>query len=119
MTFILPLKFQEEMNLKLASHRFFHGWSAFNRSQIYSKIGGPINSFYNVRHSSLESLSENDLTKNSRSIFRALLAGERWALARAITLIESTNKVSVLFVGVHKGPYRVKFFFSRKRAKAV
>ena len=118
MTFILQFKFQEEMNLKPASHRFFQGWSAFNRSQIYSRVGGPFNSFNNVRHSSLESLSENDLTKNSRSIFRALLAGERWALARAITLIESTNKVSVLFVGVHKGQYRVKFF-SRKRAKAI
>ena len=80
------------MNLKPASQRFFQSWSAFKSSQIYLK-SGPFNLF-NVRHSSLKSLSENDLAKNTRSIFRGLMDGERWALAKAITLIESTNKVN-------------------------
>lgn len=36
--------------------------------------------------------SKSDLNKSTKKILDGLLAGERWALARAITLVESTNK---------------------------
>jgi len=34
------------------------------------------------------------LQKTTQKIFEGIISGERWALARAITLVESTNKVS-------------------------
>lgn len=80
------------MNQKLqASHHLFKKWTYFSYSQVLK----PANIYHSKCRqfsSNVETYSESDLSKNCRSILTNLLAGERWALARAITLIESTNK---------------------------
>jgi hypothetical protein len=71
--------------------------SAFQRTKIAAACfvdrTTPLD--WRVRHSSsvVGELTEADLSSTTRRIFRSLLSGERWALAKAITLIESSNLV--------------------------
>ncbi len=92
--FLVKIKLNETMNQKLqASHQLFKKWTHFS----YSQVLRPTTVYHSNRRqvsSIVEKYSESDLSKNCRSILTNLLAGERWALARAITLIESTNKVN-------------------------
>ena len=86
------------MNQKLqASHNLFKKWTYFSFSQVLRPSATVHHSNCRQVSSIVETYSESDLSKNGRSILTNLLAGERWALARAITLIESTNKVQTLF----------------------
>lgn len=57
------------------------------------KKAGCIFSSGNKRTFSDGLLDKVVLQKATQKIYDGILGGERWALARAITLVESTNKV--------------------------